>query len=639
MASKTGAGVGPQANGTSGAMLGSSSKEARPPGTPPRRIELKALFLGLLSAWVALMAVFVGVARLWGWELVLSSLLGTGLGIGLSLLYFVNQKKKVERNSRLAAIAGVKAMQQLLHQVPTWISFREQEKVEWLNAILAKAWPYYDAAICATIKEQVEPLMMQYKPPGLIKRIYFQKLTFGDDPFRVEGIQVDRERKDEVQIEVHFRWAGDANIVMGIELFGESTRLAPKVTDMAVSGVMRITLKPLVEEIPGFGAATVSLMRQPVVRFKLNFGSALGGGVTAGAIRAWLDPFMREQLAGMLVWPKRMVVPLLPPEVTGPLDSLELRHKGVLQLDVVEARDLPKVDAMGSADPHVEAWTLAEYVSGERDRTDTRKNTLNPTWNQRMWLLVQEPDTQMLRIAVYDTDYVNVKELLRINVLKGAASVFGSKTLLGRTMFRIEEAADRPGQHLDHWLPLGTDEFNELADSCGTGRGELHVRITYWPFHLLTGHSEAGMGAVLVTLYKCNELVPMDRPLGTSDPYVHLKLNKEVRESAIVYGTLDPVWGNGVSFEWYKVPSDEFLKIKVPSDEFLKIKVMDYDTFSADECMGFLEIDIGEEIAKAPQGDVTRTWKLEDVPTDWMTKGQQPKQSTITLRVQWIPFK
>lgn len=26
--------------------------------------------------------------------------------------------------------------------------------------------------------------MDMYKPPGLIKKIYFQKLTFGDDPFR-----------------------------------------------------------------------------------------------------------------------------------------------------------------------------------------------------------------------------------------------------------------------------------------------------------------------------------------------------------------------------------------------------------------------------------------------------------------------
>lgn len=39
-------------------------------------------------------------------------------------------------------------------------------------------------AACPCSQEQVEPLMDMYKPPGLIKKIYFQKLTFGDDPFR-----------------------------------------------------------------------------------------------------------------------------------------------------------------------------------------------------------------------------------------------------------------------------------------------------------------------------------------------------------------------------------------------------------------------------------------------------------------------
>ena len=56
--------------------------------------------------------------------------------------------------------------------------------MQWLNKILEKAWPYYDEAVCKQVKEQVEPLMNQYKPPGLIKKISFVKLTFGDDPFR-----------------------------------------------------------------------------------------------------------------------------------------------------------------------------------------------------------------------------------------------------------------------------------------------------------------------------------------------------------------------------------------------------------------------------------------------------------------------
>lgn len=32
----------------------------------------------------------------------------------------------------------------------------------------------------------MEPLLNQYKPPGLIKEIYFTKFTMGDQPFRQE---------------------------------------------------------------------------------------------------------------------------------------------------------------------------------------------------------------------------------------------------------------------------------------------------------------------------------------------------------------------------------------------------------------------------------------------------------------------
>lgn len=77
---------------------------------------------------------------------------------------------------------------------------------------------------------QVEPLMDQYRPPG-ISRIYFKKLTFGDAPFRVEGIRVDDSLSDRVQMDIDFRWAGDANIFLAVELpaGGGLTRMVPKV--------------------------------------------------------------------------------------------------------------------------------------------------------------------------------------------------------------------------------------------------------------------------------------------------------------------------------------------------------------------------------------------------------------------------
>ena len=185
---------------------------------------------------------------------------------------------------------------------------------------------------------------------------------------RIEGIRVDKKLKDEVLIEVDFRWAGDANIHLGIEMpaGGSATRMVPKVSDLAVrcahvcvrvgracvracvraraygsahgtlhpslracpapplpprpptspthtpthtphphtntppahtrSGTARIILKPLLPEIPGFGAAVVSVMKPPIVRFNLDFGSAFGGSYSAAAVQ------VRVCVGGRVVW-------------------------------------------------------------------------------------------------------------------------------------------------------------------------------------------------------------------------------------------------------------------------------------------------------------------------------------------------
>ncbi len=74
--------------------------------------------------------------------------------------------------------------------------------LQWLNRMLQGMWPYYDKAIGAAIKEAVEPMMEQYKPPGLIKKIYFSKLTFGDAPIRIDNVWVEDEGENHVLLEV-----------------------------------------------------------------------------------------------------------------------------------------------------------------------------------------------------------------------------------------------------------------------------------------------------------------------------------------------------------------------------------------------------------------------------------------------------
>lgn len=59
----------------------------------------------------------------------------------------------------------------------------------------------YDRAICQMVKETVEPIMEQYKPPGLVKKIYFKTLTFGEAPIKLESVWVEDEGENHVLLE------------------------------------------------------------------------------------------------------------------------------------------------------------------------------------------------------------------------------------------------------------------------------------------------------------------------------------------------------------------------------------------------------------------------------------------------------
>ena len=44
--------------------------------------------------------------------------------------------------------------------------------------------------------------MNDYKPPGLIKNIYFKHLTFGDAPIKIDNVWVEDEGEEHVMLEV-----------------------------------------------------------------------------------------------------------------------------------------------------------------------------------------------------------------------------------------------------------------------------------------------------------------------------------------------------------------------------------------------------------------------------------------------------
>jgi hypothetical protein len=633
-----------QAQGAAGAAGGSQQKDKAGSGSTSTsdaardpqhlkishvegtRIEGWQVVEYLIIAWALCLVLFMWAVGIRPWNLLLPFLfIGMPMGVGYSWVYYHFRGNRKDTSAKLNIEPGEKGLTALAGGVPSWIKFSDREKVKWLNSAIMQIWPYYDKAVCAMIKEQVEPIIEQYKPP-IIKRIYFKNLTFGDAPFVVEDVWVEEETKDHVLIEVSLRWAGDANIALAIELpaGGDATRMVPKVSNLHVSAVGRILLAPLLPEIPGFGAAVISLKKPPQIHFKLNFGAALGSSATAKPVQAWLDPFLRKTLADLLVWPNRIVVPILPEEVTGPLDALMLRHKGVMQVKIMEARGLHAADMSGKADPFVEIYTRIQQV----EKTAHKKNTLHPEWNERKWLMVQEPTTQRIYLEVYDWDRINIKELATINIVKGITEMLGSTTIMARAAIHIEKYAKHPEQEFDEWHDLGKGDFmNE--DGCGSGKGQIRLKLKYMSLRDIYSQSRtATVGAIMLKLLRCQNLPPAD-PNGKSDPYVVFDMGGGVKhhkqKSSIKHLTLDPEYKE--SFEW----------VKVPWNAKLDVEVFDSDSISSDETLGKLQLRVAEDMAQMPNGEVQKTWPLTDLYKDYKRSPDKPVP-TITMHIQWVPF-
>lgn len=73
---------------------------------------------------------------------------------------------------------------------------------------------------------------------------------------------------------------------------------------------------------------------------------------------------------------------------------------------------------------------------------------------------MQEPESQFLRFEMFDTDFVNVKQLLKVNVLKGASDAIQSKETMGKGQLDLRDlCVHHAGEEHEAWFPLGSDDW------------------------------------------------------------------------------------------------------------------------------------------------------------------------------------
>ncbi|KAM3390715.1 hypothetical protein ACQJBY_012369 [Aegilops geniculata] len=511
--------------------------------------------------------------------------MGVAAGVALIVAFARCENSRGARRRKLAATVAtfskmtVEDSRKLLPGTlyPSWVVFSRQQKLKWLNEELNKIWPFVNEAASELIKASVEPVLEQYRPV-VFAALKFSKLTLGTVAPQFTGISIIESNEEGIVMELEMNWDANPSIILDVK-----TRLGVglpiQVKDIGFTGVFRLIFKPLVEQLPCFGAVCFSLRQKKKLDFKLK---VIGGDISAiPGISAALEETIKNAIEDSITWPVRKVIPIVP----GDYSDLELKPVGTLEVKLVQARDLTNKDLIGKSDPF--ATLYIRPLPDKTKRSKTINNDLNPIWNEHFEFIVEDADTQSVTVKIYDDDGIQESDLI------GCAQV-SLKDL-------------QPGKVKDVWLKLVKDlEIQRDRKD----RGQVHLELVYYPYNMKdeapnpfkqhfsmtslertmtsNGNGSANKdygrlssrkrkeiilrGVLQVTVISGEDLPAMDMN-GKSDPYVvvSLKKTKTKHKTRVVNESLNPVWNQTFDF----VVEDGL-------HDMLMLEVYDHDTFSRD---------------------------------------------------------
>nr|XP_007155067.1 hypothetical protein PHAVU_003G170400g [Phaseolus vulgaris]ESW27061.1 hypothetical protein PHAVU_003G170400g [Phaseolus vulgaris] len=507
---------------------------------------------------------------------------------------------------------------------PSWVVFSSSQKLSFLlstrtfynSSSQIRSWTHAVAA-SELIKTSVEPILEQYRPV-ILASLKFSKFTLGTVAPQFTGVSIIEDGGDGVTMELEMQWDGNPSIILDIKtLLGVA--LPVQVKNIGFTGVFRLIFKPLVDEFPGFGALSYSLRQKKKLDFTLK---VIGGDISAipGLYDA-IEGAIRDAVEDSITWPVRKVVPILP----GDYSDLELKPVGILEVKLVQAKELTNKDIIGKSDPYA-----VVYIRPLRDRmkkSKTINNDLNPIWNEHFEFVVEDVSTQHITVKVYDSEGLQSSELI------------------GCAQLRLDEL--QPGKVKDVWLKLVKDLEIQRDNK---NRGQVHLELLYCPYGMensftnpfapnysmtslekVLKNATKGMesngnenaatpkkkeviirGVLSVTVISAEDLPATDF-MGKSDPFVVLTLKKAEtkNKTRVVNDSLNPVWNQTFDF----VVEDGL-------HDMLIVEVWDHDTFGKDY-MGRCILTLTRVIL---EGEYRERFELDG-----------GKSGYLNLHLKWMP--
>ncbi|XP_069186648.1 extended synaptotagmin-2-B isoform X2 [Procambarus clarkii] len=475
---------------------------------------------------------------------------------------------------------------QRFSNLPSWVTFPDMERVEWLNKIIRQLWPYAGHYVKDLCKFSIEPSMRTAFEEYKLNNFKFEKIILGDTPPRFSGVKVyDDTSRHEIIMDMDFAYAGDCKFEVSVSKFKMGIK------DLQISGRMRVVMKPLVRQIPLVGGLQLFFLNNPDVDFNLI---GLADVFDMPGLSDILRSIVIEQIAHMMVLPNRY-----PIQLVQDIDTAELKcpsPAGVLRINVIEAHNLMKKDVgimgMGKSDPY-----CILRLGAQKFQTKTINNTINPKWDYYCEAICDVVRRQTISIECWDWD----------------ANIPGAKKddFLGRANLDVHDIW-KSGE-LDMWVPLSDAKS-----------GRIHVRATWLDLNdnaaslelqleeiraLQTTTKNPLHGAVLMVW------VDSAKKLNTiPDPFVRLHVGNTQQETSVRQRTNDPVFEEGFTF-----------LVRNPRTQELKIEVIDHKT---SQIQGKIELDLNV-LLKERNLEV----KNEEYTLSGASGGLASLKLTLTLRI------
>lgn len=286
----------------------------------------------------------------------------------------------------------------------------DYETIDWLNNLLDKYWIIIEPTVSQMVATQVNDILAtEPSIPPFIKAIWLHKFTLGIKPPRIDVVKTFQNTASDIVVmdwNVSFtphdlsdmtakqvKNYVNEKVVVKAKLFGFTIPVS--VSDIAFKAQTRVRFK-LMTPFPHVETVNIQLLDVPDIDFLAR--------VFGDNVFNWEVLSIPGLYTLIKIMAKKYMGPMLLPPFSFQLNIPQLLSNsnlsiGVLEVTIKKAVDIKRSNTIVSTS--VDPYITFELSGKSVGKTRTVRDTLNPVWNETLYLLLSS-FTDPLTITLFD---------------------------------------------------------------------------------------------------------------------------------------------------------------------------------------------------------------------------------------------